>query len=280
MNEQASTNELAVAWIEAWIRMDMDWLRLHLAVDFVHVSPFGQLEGRDFYLETVEPMARKSVQKLTIKEVVASGNQAAVWFENQTAEGAVPSCDWVRVENGQIREIRSFYDPAAVREVLSADDQAGLDGSQRPTASAVGGARGRGRSSPWRMSGRVLPGIRHSWRRKRIIRARRSSISLWREMARSCFACTTGGRPVRGAITSGLLLLQPTAGARVMAFCSGSWLTTLTRPGRVRSRWALRSRSLPTSTTAPAYARSLSAIPTATTWRSTKYARREMSRGQ
>jgi len=49
--------ELAVGWIEAWIRMDMEWLRQRLAPDFVHVSPFGRLEGRESYLATVEPMA-------------------------------------------------------------------------------------------------------------------------------------------------------------------------------------------------------------------------------
>jgi len=120
--------ELAVGWIEAWKRMDMDWLRRWLAADFVHTSPFGRLEGRDFYLATVEPMARKSVMELSIKEVVASGNRAAVWFENKTPRGGVDSCDWVRVENDRIQEIRSFYDSARIREVLSSDEQKSLDG--------------------------------------------------------------------------------------------------------------------------------------------------------
>lgn len=121
--------ELAVGWIEAWIRMDMAWLRERLAPDFVHTSPFGRLEGRDSYLATVEPMARKSVRELVIRDVVASGDQAAVWFENRTPKGAVDSCDWVRVEGDVIQEIRSFYDSARIREVLSPDEQDGLGGS-------------------------------------------------------------------------------------------------------------------------------------------------------
>lgn len=121
--------ELARGWIEAWNRMDIDWLRQRLAPDFVHVSPFGRLEGREPYLETVEPMARKSVQDLTIKDVVASGDQAAVRFENKTTKGAVESCDWVRIEGDQIKEIRSFYDSATVREALSPSDQESLGGS-------------------------------------------------------------------------------------------------------------------------------------------------------
>ena len=136
------TAELARGWIEAWIRMDMGWLREHLVPDFVHTSPFGRLEGRERYLETVEPMARRSVQELVIREVIAEGGQAAVWFENRTPGGVVPSCDWVRVEGGRIREIRSFYDASAVREVLSDEEQRRLQGPSGDSAegSAGGGA--------------------------------------------------------------------------------------------------------------------------------------------
>lgn len=118
--------ELALGWIEAWIRMDMEWLRRHLAPDFVHVSPFGRLEGRDAYLEVVEPMARKCVVELVVKDVVATGDQAAVRFENRTLNGVVESCDWLQVEDDCIKEIRSFYDSAAIREVLSPADQKSL----------------------------------------------------------------------------------------------------------------------------------------------------------
>ncbi len=122
--------ELALSWIEAWIRMDMEWLRQNLAPDFVHVSPFGTLEGRESYLAAVEPMARKSVLQLVVKNVVASGSMAAVWFENRTAGGTVDTCDWLRIEDDVIKEIRSFYDAALLREVLSPDEQEKLDDSK------------------------------------------------------------------------------------------------------------------------------------------------------
>jgi ketosteroid isomerase-like protein len=122
--------DLARGWIEAWIRMDLQWLRERLAPEFVHTSPFGRLEGREAYLTVVEPMARKSVQELEIKQIIATGDQAAVWFENRTPMGVVPSCDWVRTRDGLITEIQSFYDSARVREVLSRDEQKALDQSQ------------------------------------------------------------------------------------------------------------------------------------------------------
>ena len=134
MTTRERSAELARGWIEAWQRMDLDWLREHLAPDFVHTSPFGRLAGRDAYLATVEPMARKSVQSLEVRDVLADGNQAAVWFENRTPEGVIPSCDWVRIEDERIQEIRSFYDSAGVRRVLSPDDQESLGGSAQGPA--------------------------------------------------------------------------------------------------------------------------------------------------
>jgi ketosteroid isomerase-like protein len=129
MTTSERSAKLARGWIEAWIRMDLEWLRRHLAEDFVHVSPFGRFEDRESYLAAVEPMARKSVVELVIKEVVATGDQAAIRFENRTPKGIVESCDWIRVENDRIKEIRSFYDSATIRDVLSPDDQESLDGS-------------------------------------------------------------------------------------------------------------------------------------------------------
>jgi hypothetical protein len=74
-------------------------------------------------------MARKSVAELVVKDVIASGNQAAIRFDNRTPKGVVESCDWVRVEDSVIKEIRSFYDSATIREVLSPAEQDSLDGS-------------------------------------------------------------------------------------------------------------------------------------------------------
>lgn len=42
MSSTMRSPELATGWIEAWNRLDMDWLRRHLAEYFVHVSPFGR----------------------------------------------------------------------------------------------------------------------------------------------------------------------------------------------------------------------------------------------
>lgn len=129
MARKERSAELAEGWIQAWIRMDLEWLRKWLAPDFVHVSPFGRFEDRESYLAAVEPLARKSVVELVVKDVVASGDRAVIRFENRTPKGVVETCDWIRVENDRIQEIRSFYDSATIRDVLSPAEQDRLDGS-------------------------------------------------------------------------------------------------------------------------------------------------------
>jgi ketosteroid isomerase-like protein len=124
----ATAAELARGWIEAWIRLDLDWLRAHLAPDFIHVSPLGTFGGREAYLAAVVPMARKSVVELVMRDVVADGDRAVIRFVNRTPRGPVETCDWVRVANGRIQEIRSFYDSARIREVLAPDDQVRREG--------------------------------------------------------------------------------------------------------------------------------------------------------
>jgi len=74
----------------------------------------------------VEPMARKSVAEFGDRHVVGSGERAAIWFENRTPNGVVPSCDWVHARDGVILSVHSFYDPARIQELLTPGEQAGL----------------------------------------------------------------------------------------------------------------------------------------------------------
>ena len=111
-----SPAEMARTWLRAWDTGDLSLLRL--APDFVHTSPFGRIEGAEEYLRIVEPMSRKSVRGITIKDVVAGEGRAAVSYELETPAGTVEACDWVFVENGLIREVNSYYDSVTNREAL------------------------------------------------------------------------------------------------------------------------------------------------------------------
>jgi len=104
---------LARVWIDYWNAGKPR--ALPLADSFVHVSPFGRLEGREHYLDTVIPMSERNVTELVVNRLMSSGNQAAIWFDMQTPTGRIPVCDWIIVENGKIAEIHSFYDASTLR---------------------------------------------------------------------------------------------------------------------------------------------------------------------
>ncbi len=111
-----SPEQLARTWLRAWDTGDLSLLRL--APNFVHTSPFGRIEGADEYLRIVEPMSRKSVRGITVTDVIASKDRAAITYAVETTAGTVEACDWVFVENGLIREVNSYYDSVTNRAAL------------------------------------------------------------------------------------------------------------------------------------------------------------------
>ncbi|MFQ5527918.1 MAG: nuclear transport factor 2 family protein [Thermoanaerobaculia bacterium] len=100
--------KLAREWIEVWDRGDPS--TLPLADGFVHVSPFGRIEGREKYLEVVRPMAEANVASLHIQDVIGEGDRACITFSMDTPNGPVACCDWVVVADGEIASVDSYYD--------------------------------------------------------------------------------------------------------------------------------------------------------------------------
>jgi hypothetical protein len=111
-----SPGKLARTWLRAWDTGDLSLLRL--TADFVHTSPFGRIEGADEYLRIVEPMSRKSVLSITVRDVIEGEGRAAITYDLETPAGTVEACDWVFVEHGRIREVNSYYDSVTNRAAL------------------------------------------------------------------------------------------------------------------------------------------------------------------
>ena len=116
MNRSPAT--LARSWLRAWDTHDLSLLRL--TPDFVHTSPFGRIEGAEEYLRIVEPMSRKSVVGITVKDVIEGEGRAAISYVLETPVGKVEACDWIYVEDGRIREVNSYYDSVTNRAALEA----------------------------------------------------------------------------------------------------------------------------------------------------------------
>lgn len=108
MNEQ-EVERLTRQWILVW--NDGDPATLPLADDFQHTSPYGHIAGREHYLETVTPMAKENVAKLTIEDVLVSGSQSVVRYRVEKPYGeTMPACDWLTFANGELAQVRSYYE--------------------------------------------------------------------------------------------------------------------------------------------------------------------------
>ncbi|MCG8435345.1 MAG: nuclear transport factor 2 family protein, partial [Gammaproteobacteria bacterium] len=104
---------LASVWIERWNENKPDLIPL--AEDFVHTSPFGRIEGREVYLETVKPMAKRNVTYLKVLRTLAGPDEAVIHFEMHTPKGLIHVSDWVAVKDGRITAVHSFYDATRLR---------------------------------------------------------------------------------------------------------------------------------------------------------------------
>lgn len=95
---------LVDAWFGAF--RDKDISQLKLAEDFVHSSPFGEVKGREAYLDLVRanPDAFFSPE-ITILDVIENGDKFAVrYLVNDN-----PACDCIYVRDGQIAAIYAYY---------------------------------------------------------------------------------------------------------------------------------------------------------------------------
>lgn len=97
---------IAEAWFEAFRGKDLTLLDQTLAADFVHSSPFGEIKGKETYLDLVRqnPEAFFS-PTLTILDVIDDGPKVAVrYLVNDN-----PACDCIYVRDGRITKIFSYY---------------------------------------------------------------------------------------------------------------------------------------------------------------------------
>jgi hypothetical protein len=91
-------------WFAAF--RDKDISKLQLAEDFVHTSPYGEIRGRQVYLDLVRENSEAFfAPQIKILDVIEGGDRFAVrYLVNEN-----PACDCVYIRNGQISEIYSYY---------------------------------------------------------------------------------------------------------------------------------------------------------------------------
>ena len=98
------SRKLVDSWFDAFRKRDITLLQL--AEDFVHTSPFGEIKGRQVYLDLVRENEEAFFSPtLEILDVIGDGEKFAVrYLVNKN-----PACDCIYVQDGQISKIYSYY---------------------------------------------------------------------------------------------------------------------------------------------------------------------------
>ena len=98
------SRKLIDAWLDAFREKDIS--KLELAEDFVHTSPFGEVRGRQVYLDMI--MANPDAffgRPIETIDVLECGDKFAVRY----VVGETAACDCIYVRGGQISRIHSYY---------------------------------------------------------------------------------------------------------------------------------------------------------------------------
>ena len=98
--------QLVDRWFNAFRNRDISTLERDLAEDFVHTSPFGEIKGKDAYLELVRTNAEAFFNHtINILDVFDCGDKIAVRY----IVDEMPVCECHYVEDGKISKIYAYY---------------------------------------------------------------------------------------------------------------------------------------------------------------------------
>ena len=101
---------VATAYIEAVGRHDFSHVATLLHPDVKFESPARHLTGATEYVTALRKLA-PIITRNEIKSVIAEGNDVCVVYDfiTDTSVGAVPSVEWLTVEDGRIRNVRLVF---------------------------------------------------------------------------------------------------------------------------------------------------------------------------
>ncbi len=98
------SREIAESWLGAFQAKDISLLQL--ADDFLHTSPFGEVRGRETYLDLIRANEEAFfANTIDVVDFVDGDDRCVVRY----VVGEMAATDWVYVRNGQIAEVHSYY---------------------------------------------------------------------------------------------------------------------------------------------------------------------------
>jgi limonene-1,2-epoxide hydrolase len=111
----------SVAAVERYFNAlkDKNLADVPFAPDVVFQGPLSpKLTGSEAVTEFLNGLL-PAIRGVQIHRHIADGEYVATIFELETVFGVIPVCDCFRVVNGQLKQIRPFYDPRPIVEGMA-----------------------------------------------------------------------------------------------------------------------------------------------------------------
>jgi ketosteroid isomerase-like protein len=106
------SGEILKKFYDAVVKGDLTAARAYLADDLEFVGLLETYRNAEQYLKALAGLLQVTV-RLEVKEIIAQGNHAAIFFELETkapAEGKVLVAEWHQFKDGKIVHVRSAFD--------------------------------------------------------------------------------------------------------------------------------------------------------------------------
>ena len=107
-----NAGEVVRKFYEAVQKKDIPTARTYLSDDLVFVGLFETYNGPGEYTAALTGLLGITA-RLDVKTIIAQGEQAAIFFELETAAPAAATtlvAEWHQVANGKIRRVQSAFD--------------------------------------------------------------------------------------------------------------------------------------------------------------------------
>lgn len=107
----ADPKSIALAYVDACARKDLDAVARLIAPDLEFVGVSGTVRGAEPYLAILRRLGAVWVRS-DVQKVFTDGNDVCVLYDfvTDTPAGAVPCVEWLRVEGGRIRWAKLVFD--------------------------------------------------------------------------------------------------------------------------------------------------------------------------
>lgn len=122
MSEKSDPKRVALSYLEAMTRKDFEAFGALLAPNVVFTGPATTLEGAPAVVAAYRRLCAMLVRNEP-RKVFVDGDEACVIYDfvTDTAVGAVPTVEWLKLEGGKVRSIFLLTDhvrwPAALQEL-------------------------------------------------------------------------------------------------------------------------------------------------------------------